>query len=417
MEEDNDDFLGGVIEFGDGRQYTIQVSNSMKAEGAMASEAPISKQERFPDDFDRSWPRSRPNINTSVHDGLGSRDDLERRSRTSETSSGHSPVLRHDGSRVLFNERSNRMEPYSNSRNAQAGSQVQPLRRPSADHPSGLTNGKLERDAPPHSTQAPFQVLQKSRDQITSPSDVNHPSHFGGSRRDHSVMESSIASQSPTESIFEHRKGRHETRHPEVAHATQMPNGRPLARSPSTARSAVNGMIPGDVHSSARPPEPQQDIVISTEADRQLPPHLQRAQDAHAYRNELPKAEAQDKSRSLIDSRHNATIDKRATPDVNDRPVQNAASETGPAQPAAADEALRKAFISDSVERARLRRQQEEEERAKASERARNKAEELAKLFVKSADAHKTDVSRSETAVSVVEVKSGHSQPTEVRLP
>ena len=67
-EDDNDDFLGGVIEFGDGRQYTIQVNDPSKpdavtrddAEGSTTvADVPVSKEERFVDDFDRSWPRSR----------------------------------------------------------------------------------------------------------------------------------------------------------------------------------------------------------------------------------------------------------------------------------------------------------------------------------------------------------------------
>src|SRR6202035_1760784 len=77
MEEDDDNFLDGVIEFGDGRQYTVQPapvpsrsrstsrSRSRHREGGRASpggrlggvpNVPVSKEERFQDDFDRSWP-------------------------------------------------------------------------------------------------------------------------------------------------------------------------------------------------------------------------------------------------------------------------------------------------------------------------------------------------------------------------
>lgn len=100
MEGDDDDFLNEVIEFGDGRQYTIETSTSLpetvvesekpKAMTVSASEnaIPVSKQERFADDFDRSWPRSR-----------------------------HSPPhpSGNDSSRALFNERSNKLEPIANA--------------------------------------------------------------------------------------------------------------------------------------------------------------------------------------------------------------------------------------------------------------------------------------------------------------
>ncbi|KAL7285720.1 hypothetical protein ACG7TL_000825 [Trametes sanguinea] len=78
MEEDDDNFLGGVIEFGDGRQYKVQSAESSQhtqpqhdtkpsasdgTEAPVSNESvdkPVSKEERFVDDFDRSWPPSRP---------------------------------------------------------------------------------------------------------------------------------------------------------------------------------------------------------------------------------------------------------------------------------------------------------------------------------------------------------------------
>lgn len=57
-EDDNDDFLGGVIEFGDGRQYTIQVNDPSKpdavprddAEGSTAvADISDSKEDRLVD--------------------------------------------------------------------------------------------------------------------------------------------------------------------------------------------------------------------------------------------------------------------------------------------------------------------------------------------------------------------------------
>ncbi|CAA7264733.1 unnamed protein product [Cyclocybe aegerita] len=65
MEEDNDNFLADVIEFGDGRQYKVESSDAQQID---SNSAPVAKEDRFVDDFDRSWPRSRDSP------GSGSRD-------------------------------------------------------------------------------------------------------------------------------------------------------------------------------------------------------------------------------------------------------------------------------------------------------------------------------------------------------
>ncbi|KAJ7783422.1 hypothetical protein DFH07DRAFT_908018, partial [Mycena maculata] len=95
MEEDDDNFLNGVIEFGDGRQYKIESADPLMDTGLPAAEStdsvpspprsrsrsrsrldearpssnvPVSKEERFADDFDRSWPRSRASPSVSTRD-------------------------------------------------------------------------------------------------------------------------------------------------------------------------------------------------------------------------------------------------------------------------------------------------------------------------------------------------------------
>ncbi len=73
MVEDDDNYWDNVIEFGDGRQYKVEVleqtsrSREQSPSGSVKSfhstrlesttEVPVSKEERFADDFDRSWPR------------------------------------------------------------------------------------------------------------------------------------------------------------------------------------------------------------------------------------------------------------------------------------------------------------------------------------------------------------------------
>jgi len=144
MEEDDDNFLDGVIEFGDGRQYKIEASEAkagpasshptLSRQDVHAAPPPVSKQERFVDDFDRSWPKSQ---SSSMRSGA---------------TNGHvelppvvvPPVSQplHDSSRVLFNASSNKLEPYSKPH--QSG--------PYPRRPEILTADRNPREhhAPPH---------------------------------------------------------------------------------------------------------------------------------------------------------------------------------------------------------------------------------------------------------------------------
>lgn len=124
MEEDNDDFLEGVIEFGDGRQYQIQpVDVPQSLEDSVPASVPtpeasgpiphspsaatrIKKEDRFAEDFDRSWPRSAA-LSSNIRPRIG-------RSAAASTSS-NSSLSPQEASRVLFNERSNRLEPWSSN--------------------------------------------------------------------------------------------------------------------------------------------------------------------------------------------------------------------------------------------------------------------------------------------------------------
>ncbi|KAK2462059.1 hypothetical protein APHAL10511_006522 [Amanita phalloides] len=110
MVEDDDNYWDNVIEFDDGRQYKVDVveqtsrSREPSPPGSVksfqstkvesATEVFVSKEERFADDFDRSWP-SGPGRGSTV---------------CSQQRSPQEPP------RVLFNERSNKMEPYSSHR-------------------------------------------------------------------------------------------------------------------------------------------------------------------------------------------------------------------------------------------------------------------------------------------------------------
>jgi serine/arginine repetitive matrix protein 2 len=121
MEEDSDDFLGGVIEFGDGRQYQIppvdvpqdsapapETTSTVDPQSPSAASR-INKEDRFSDDFDRSWPRSAA-LSSNIRPRTGP--------PAGPSTSSSSSLSPQEASRVLFNERSNRLEPWSNNNRA-----------------------------------------------------------------------------------------------------------------------------------------------------------------------------------------------------------------------------------------------------------------------------------------------------------
>jgi len=125
MEEDNDDFLGGVIEFGDGRQYQIQpvdVPPTTQDSSPTSLPAPetsspgrqpsslaagVNKEDRFSDDIDRSWPRSAglsSNIRPRVGPPVGA---------VGASTSSSSSLSPQESSRMLYNWSSNHRVPPS----------------------------------------------------------------------------------------------------------------------------------------------------------------------------------------------------------------------------------------------------------------------------------------------------------------
>ena len=171
-DEDEDDFLTEVIEFGDGTQYTVkpgQVGSTDTPDTSTqkSDEGPVRKEDRFAEDFDRSWPRGPPSSSSAT---------------TPLSVPAPLPPAGHDGApprpsdgRALFNERSNRLEhprtfrgPDSSMdrpsipptavwgrRNAPESDTLKSSWEPTS-HPSGAHFGS--RDPPPH---ANVHVLQK----------------------------------------------------------------------------------------------------------------------------------------------------------------------------------------------------------------------------------------------------------------
>lgn len=403
MAEDDDNFLDGVIEFGDGRQYKIestdahsdspQLSDSFSSPPQVTSRAksrlddisplkdpassiPVSKEERFADDFDRSWPRSR------TSPALPTRDFPPASAAPPPVSPivsqvQHSPQ---EASRVLFNERSNRLEPYSNSHRP-GTSQHLAKRGAHQEFSVSPTEARSARDFPlPSPSQNPIQLLQK-------PGGADFP---------------------PRSRRF---SGGSSGAGPSNVHPRDRDRDQPIRRdapppSPRMSRDNYNGGIGKDGNPNVErgrrsdmgpPPLPPHSMRgPSREGGRQLPPHLS----PMPQNATLPQVR-----RSSRDSRfppHSASGEFTIPPQSARRPSQSPAlSHTSAARisPTVAISSLpqlsapeldvvRKDVMQNAAARAKQRRQQEEEEREKEKERARRKAAELEERM-KAAEAEK----------------------------
>ncbi|KAH8992045.1 hypothetical protein EDB92DRAFT_2114379 [Lactarius akahatsu] len=319
MEEDNDDFLEGVIEFGDGRQYQIQpVDVPQSTEDSVLAAVPppdapgpisrspaaaarINKEDRFSEDFDRSWPRSAA-LSSNIRPRIGP-------SAAASTSS-NSSLSPQEASRVLFNERSNRLEPWSTnnripppdarpSRDTALHHNVQLLQKQGLDHPrrdtsssQGAEDRRWERGRRPSNATTTHSALSGGRD----------------------------SSRESLRQLPPHLAPAHKSLPP--LHTHQPPHAYP----PSGRQ--------GTRESWRQTRSPEQSPVIPSPSDL----------NSHIASPSSPNA--------VVSSPQSIT----ATADI---------------------ELVRKAAMHSAAERAKIRRQLEEEEREKERERARRKAAEL----------------------------------------
>ncbi|KAI9445471.1 breast carcinoma amplified sequence 2-domain-containing protein [Lactarius indigo] len=342
MEEDNDDFLEGVIEFGDGRQYQIQpvddvpqsTEDSVPA-AILTADAPgpnlhsptaaarMNKEDRFSEDFDRSWPRS-ATLSSNIRPRIGP-------SAAASTSS-NSSLSPQEASRVLFNERSNRLEPWStNSRIAP------PDARPSRD--AGLH----------HNVQLlQKQGLDRPRRDTSSSQGAEDRRWERGRRSSNATTTHSVLSggrDSSRESLRQlppHLAPAHKSLPP--LHTHQPPHAYPPSGRQGPPR-----------ESWRQTRSPEQSPVIPSPSDL----------NSHVVSPSSPSA--------MVPSPQSIT----ATADI---------------------ELVRKAAMHSAAERAKIRRQLEEEEREKERERARKKAAELEeKMKVTEKDGTEQPVAVEET--------------------
>lgn len=344
MEEDDDNFLGEVIDFGDGRQYTVQPVKSTQEgppdskQGQQprppeppATTAPVRKEDRFADDFDRSWPRSRqpPPREAPPHAPPPS----------APAQPSHSPQ---DSSRVLFNERSNRLEPYSARQNSF------PARRGSRSDMPSPTDLRGGREFPLHAqSQQNVQLLQKSGEGTSQ-----RPRKFGSS-------ESPVLDNEGTRERNSWREGLspsspiHSGRPP--SQMSHQEHGRRWSRD-YNEETGRRGSI-----SSARAP--------SRDRGREPPPHM----------SSMPPPLSPSVSRSPLLSRDDKLPHAvPASPSLSAHSLSSSVAHVAkPLISPVIDEETRQAAMHNAAERARIRRQQEEEERENQKERARKKAAEL----------------------------------------
>ncbi|KIK71310.1 hypothetical protein GYMLUDRAFT_79405 [Collybiopsis luxurians FD-317 M1] len=363
MEEDDDNFLDGVIEFGDGRQYKIDtntesapsVSSPPRAASYLDSlqdietSEPVSKEDRFADDFDRSWPRNKPTPDFAPPSGPRVPNNVS----PPTSQSAHSPL---ESSRVLFNERSNRLEPYNNARDLGrstpssdsrfvrnsatslgSGNDVQLLQKPAPGE--GLNRGRgyngvneklrerevTHRDAPPHQQQLPHRSPRMGSNSLPFERDV--PPDQRGRR-----LSNMAPPPVPPHAVNRHSGFRDNNRQlpPHLAHPPSAPSLNERRQSSRESRY------------SARPP------------------------------SSAGQSSVRHPSQSPVLS-HTAAAAPGASPVLSTIESSISAPQlSGPLL----DE-VRKDLMQSAAARAKQRRQQEEEEREKEKERARRKAAEL----------------------------------------
>ncbi|KAJ7462711.1 hypothetical protein B0H11DRAFT_2053948 [Mycena galericulata] len=398
MEEDDDNFLDGVIEFGDGRQYKIESADATlpTAESADSvvpsrldephpSNVPVSKEERFADDFDRSWPRSRASPSISTRDLPSGASALSTHSASSVAApspvspavSLHGGLQDSSASRaLLFNERSNKLEPY----NRVAG------------------------------TAGPGQ--KRGGDGFPSPTDTRgreFPSGQQGHNNVQLLQNRGRGLSAVTGGGFNHehrQQGRRDGMPAPPAHAPPPPSPRmPVnpwtqkkdAEAPEVAGRRLSTMgpppVPTGLGASGGRQRPPHLPLIPSEVDG-LPPRAQR-RPSTSRESRLPPPTAPTPEPARAPSQSPALSHTSA---VAHSPVVSAPQLSGPDL----DE-VRKDVMHGAAARAKARRQQEEEERAKAQERARRKAAEIEEQ-IKAAEAEKAKAQEAEKAAQAQDV-------------
>lgn len=327
-----------MIDFGDGQTYTItavqsqQVPRSQEIDSAPA--VPVSKEERFAEDFDRSWPPRGP------------------------------PAMIGQGSRAIYNDRSNRFEAHADKLANQAPPPPRPQQILSRQ---GHGDRAVDRGYPP-----------RQSDRLVQPDDFDH-------------------SRQPPPHLRD-IPGRHLPPHLAERGQERAFSSQDLDR-PSGSSRALNHDLPPHLRDNAMRPPPLR-------TDRHLPPHIEGVQDHDTNprtnrwhgRDREPEADKTqpDSGRPRMQPHSQGSFptqepsSERAPPPSPKSAIAQAAFAPAvapspkiapaPVLPPANDVEVpidQKDEMHEAAERARLRRQQEESEREARAERARQKAKQL----------------------------------------
>ncbi|KAF8624753.1 hypothetical protein AX15_005651 [Amanita polypyramis BW_CC] len=356
MVEDDDNYWDNVIEFGDGRRYKVEVAESRSREPSppasikssqsmhLEPDTPVSKEERFAEDFDRSWP-SGPRRGPSTS--------------TQQRSPQEPP-------RVLFNERSNKLEPYSSHR---AGHGAFPGKR-------GSYQDRTVSPTEPKSASSAFYGLSKGSS--GSPD-------FGStrSRRFSSASSSSFIPPSDRD------RPRDRDRRDGIPSSPRIPkdvNGLPGRPSSLRGRERDSerdfSSFDRDRHSTMGPPPiPGQTWRnTSRESVRQRVPSSGSVNGAAPPRRHPPQDEPSESLGSPSVARGPPHSPALSHASLSTRAPMMSPATSPLALPALVGhdlEELKKDVMHNAAARAKQRRQQEEEEREAQKERARKKAAEL----------------------------------------
>lgn len=354
------DFLGTVLEFGDGMQYSVpptaitETAPGLPNEKHAEASQRVRKEDRFVDDFDRSWPR-KPAGSTRAPSlpGTSPRPNPQEMASPahSHTSTLHSE---REKDKVLFNERSNRMEPLNE------GSDRPTWTRKGADAPGGrgVPPHLMMREHPPpvrdsmsrstSNRERPWTERKSSGDR--RPGDMGPPPppsadgrpwgssnrRFSNSSRDGGLGLSSLHPEPPSRSHTERDFGRR--RPPSFV------SGAPVRMEPPSPR---------DRFMSDRPMEDSSGF-----------PHSP----SHRRRESLTSSIARSPLLGADQLSHKGTS-------VADELKGTLAQ--APTAPSGDLDRVTKMVLHTGVEKARQRRMEEEAEREKQKERARAKAAEL----------------------------------------
>lgn len=333
-----------MIEFGDGRQYKVESEAAptppkeptpppAKQNGPRE---PPRREERFVDDFDRSWPRSKQ---SSAH-GAGVNGHAK---PAAEAVSPIVPVvpMSQDPSRVLFNAQSNKLEPYSKAHQTGSGFLT---RRPEILTPD---KGPRDQHVAPHQ-------------QPSSRTEEHPPSRSQAWGRNQNGPSSAFNSAtSPRDRDFG-PIGDHRARRPSNASSSAYTQGRQAP--PHLNHQQYDSSMPPPPLPAGMWRTPSQDSRSGQRPARGGPPSSSgrsisgRSVSGRSIRPPSPSP-SQSPTSSLSKHAILDLQDPANLPDLNE---------------------MRKDLMQNAAARAKQRREQEEQEREKERVRAQQKAAEIA---------------------------------------